>query len=109
MILVLSNFLNIDQHIAQATNLIYFIPTSVAAIYIYWKNKNLDKKSALKMIVAGVAFGILGSYIASLINGDNLKKYFGIFLLVIGVHEMFITVKNKLNENKQNRKINEGG
>ena len=102
--LVLSNFLNIDQHMAQATNLIYFIPTSIAAIWVYWKNKNLDKKVALKMIPFGIAFGVLGSYIATLIEAKSLKKYFGIFLLIVGVYEMFITVKNKLDEKRKGKK-----
>ena len=100
LVLVLSNFLNINQHMAQATNLLYFLPTSIAAIWIYWKNGNLDKKVALKMIPFGIAFAVLGSYIATLIQAQNLKKYFGIFLLAVGVYEIFITVKNKLNENK---------
>jgi len=101
LILFLSNFLNISQHIAQATNLIYFIPTSVAAIWIYWKNKNINKSVILKMIPFGIVFGVLGSYIATLIEARSLKKYFGIFLLIIGVYEMFITVKNKLREKKK--------
>ena len=100
MVLVLSNFLNTNQHVAQATNLIYFIPTSIAAIYVYWKNGNVNKKIAFKVISLGICFGILGSYIATLIEAQKLKKYFGIFLLVVGVYEMFVTVKNKLNENK---------
>lgn len=98
LVLVLSNFLNINQHVAQATNLIYFIPTSIAAIWVYWKNKNLDKKVALKIIPISIAFAILGSYIASKIESKNLKKYFGIFLLAIGVYEIFITVKNKIKQ-----------
>ena len=100
LVLVLSNFLNINQHMAQATNLIYFIPTSIAAIWIYWKNGNVNKKVILKMLPFSIIFGVLGSYIATLIDAQSLKKYFGIFLLVIGMYEMFITVKNKFDENK---------
>ena len=107
LVLALSNFFNVEQHMAQATNLIYFIPTSIAAIWIYWKNGNLDKKIAMKMIFVGIIFGVFGSYIATLIEAKNLKKYFGIFLLVIGVYEMFITVKNKFSENKQ-KMLNSG-
>lgn len=101
LVLGLSNFFNIEQHVAQATNLIYFIPTSIAAIWVYWKNGNLDKKVAFKMIPLGIIFGVLGSYIATLIDSRSLKRYFGIFLLVVGVYEMFITVKNKFKANKQ--------
>ena len=32
LILVLSFFMNVSQHKAQATNLVFFIPTSIAAI-----------------------------------------------------------------------------
>lgn len=103
LVLVLSNFLQIDQHMAQATNLIYFIPTSIAAIWVYWKNKNLDKKVALKMILLGIFTGLLGSYIATLIDAKSLKKYFGMFLLMVGVYEMWITVKNKIVENKKDK------
>lgn len=104
LVLFLSNFFAIDQHIAQATNLIYFIPTSIAAIYVYFKNKNVNKKTIWKMLPVAVICGAIGSYVATLIEAQNLKKYFGIFLLAIGVYEMIITVKNKINEkNKLNK------
>lgn len=34
LILIFTVFLNMDQHIAQATNLIFFIPTAIIATYI---------------------------------------------------------------------------
>ena len=40
LILIFTIFLNIEQHIAQATNLIFFIPTAIIAIYI---KANLSK------------------------------------------------------------------
>ncbi len=42
LILIFTIFLNIEQHIAQATNLIFFIPTAIIAIYINKKQKLLD-------------------------------------------------------------------
>ena len=39
LILLLSLFMEMEQHIAQATNLIFFIPTSLAAIVINLKQK----------------------------------------------------------------------
>ena len=47
LIFLLTMFLNIEQHIAQATNLIYFIPTAISAIIINYKNKNVDIKLAI--------------------------------------------------------------
>ena len=42
LIFLLSFMLGIDQHVAQATNLIFFIPTSIVAIIVNVKNKNID-------------------------------------------------------------------
>ena len=42
LILILTAFMGVNQHTAQATNLIFFIPTSISAIYVYFKNKNVD-------------------------------------------------------------------
>ena len=39
LILVLSVFLGIEQHTAQATNLIFFVPTSITAIIVAIREK----------------------------------------------------------------------
>ena len=43
LILLLSMFSQVEQHIAQGTNVIFFIPTSIAAIIIFIKNQLLLK------------------------------------------------------------------
>ena len=40
LIFILTFMMGIEQHVAQATNLIFFIPTSIVAIIINIKNKN---------------------------------------------------------------------
>ena len=42
LIFLLTFMLGIEQHIAQATNLIFFIPTAIVAIIVNLKNKNID-------------------------------------------------------------------
>ncbi len=44
LILCLSMFMGIEQHIAQATNLVFFIPTSIVAIITNIKQKYIDFK-----------------------------------------------------------------
>ena len=46
LIFLLSFVMGVEQHIAQATNLIFFIPTSIVAIIVNLKNKNIDLKLA---------------------------------------------------------------
>ena len=40
LIFLLTFMMGIEQHVSQATNLIFFIPTSIVAIIINIKNKN---------------------------------------------------------------------
>ena len=44
LILVLSLFMGVEQHIAQATNIIYFIPTSIIAVIISSRQKLVNFK-----------------------------------------------------------------
>lgn len=101
LILILTMFMFIDQHTAQAANLIFFIPTSISAIYVYFKNKNVDTKIGLKLLYTVIMGAILGAYLTKFIDSSNLKKYFGIFLLAVAVIDIIITIKNKIKEKKE--------
>ena len=85
LIFLLSFLMGIEQHIAQATNLIFFIPTSIVAIIVNIKNKNIDMKLAILISV----FGILGANISIGIDVKMLKKCFGIFLAIIALNEIY--------------------
>ena len=93
LILCLSIFLEINQKTAQETNLIFFIPTSIAAIYINMKQKNINIKLAKQIIFWGIIGTIIGALIAQKINVTVLKKMFGIFLAIIAIHEIYLLIK----------------
>jgi len=77
-----------DQHVAQSVNLIFFIPTAVIALIVHIKNKRIDFSVAIPIIVCGLLGAYIGSRLAITLPGPVLKKYFGFFLLVLGIHEM---------------------
>ena len=105
LILCLSIFLNMDQKIAQATNLIFFIPTSIAAIYVNIKSKKINFKIAKPIILWGIIGAIIGAIIAQKIDVKLLKKLFGMFLILISIHEIYILIKTYRNQkNKNNNK-----
>ena len=104
LILCLSIFLGIDQKIAQATNLIFFIPTSIAAIYVNIKEKNINFKIAKTIIFFGIIGAIIGAIIAQ-IDVKMLKKLFGIFLAVIAIHEIYIIIKEYIIKRNRNNKF----
>lgn len=54
LILCLSLFLGIDQHIAQGANLIFFIPTSITSIITNIKQKIIKWKTGIWVSVFGV-------------------------------------------------------
>lgn len=104
LILCLSLFMGIDQKVAQATNLVFFIPTSIAAIYINIKEKKMEWKTAKVVIVWGIIGAVTGALIALKVNVKILKKLFGIFLAVIAIHEIYILIKEYKKDKKNNNK-----
>ena len=76
LIFLLTVLCGLEQHIAQATNLIFFIPTSIVAIIVNIKNKNIDLKLATIISIFGVLGAIVGANLAIYTNVKDLKKYF---------------------------------
>ena len=87
---------------AQGANLIFFIPTSITAIIINLKNKNVDKKTAYIVITFGIIGAIIGARISSNLDVQTLKKYFGYFLIILAVVEIYNLKKEYINYKKTN-------
>lgn len=104
LIFLLTTFYGMEQHIAQATNMIYFIPTAVTAIIINYRNKNIDKKLAQYISIFGIIGAIMGAIISVNIQVQKLKKLFGVFLLIIAIHEIYTLFKQyKQLKNRNNK------
>lgn len=86
-------FLGIEQHTAQGVNLIFFIPTALAAVFIHIRNKNIVTKNICFIIISGVIGAFLGSSIAAFISSIHLRKMFAVFLFFIGGYEMYKGLK----------------
>lgn len=88
LVLLFSLFSKVSQHIVQGINLVFFVPTSIVAIYMNIKNKNIDYKVSKIVIISGVIGAVIGSLLAIKINANSLKKYFGMFLIGIAIFEI---------------------
>ncbi len=102
LILLLGIFTNLNQHLIQGSNLIFFIPTSIVAIIMNIKNKTINYKKAFIIIVAGVIGAIAGCKISFNIESQNLKKYFGIFLIGIAIFEIYDFFSQYIKNKKEN-------
>lgn len=102
LILLLGIFTDLKQHLIQGTNLIFFVPTSIVAIYMNIKNKTIDYKLAISIIIFGIIGAILGSKLSFKLENNTLKKYFGIFLLCIAIFEIFAFFRQYILKKKEN-------
>ena len=104
LIILLTAFLDVDQHLAQATNLFFFIPTAIISIIVHFKNKNVDSSVGKSMLLPVVVGSITGAILTLQLKPQKLKKYFGIFLLAVGILEMILTIKKIIKNRKGNVK-----
>lgn len=102
LILVLVNFMNVEQHVAQATNLVFFIPTAIISTIINYKQKIINIKLGTLIAICGVIGAVIGANISLRTNSAYLKKYFGIFLIIIAIYEIYNIYKEYKNKHKAN-------
>jgi len=84
----LTAVVSMNQRTAQGINLLYFIPTSAAALYTHIKSKMIDWKVVVPSTLFGCLTAILGSLIANILPIALLNKLFGLFLCIVGIKEL---------------------
>lgn len=108
LILLLTLFQNVEQKLAQSINLIFFIPASTVAIIYFIKNKQLKVKESIVLVISGILGALIGSKLSSNINGDLLRKFFSIFILLIACFEIYKFYMNNIRKpTKTNKKEKE--
>lgn len=105
LILILSVFMGVEQHIAQATNLVFFVPTAIAAIITTIKEKMINWSIGITVAISGIIGAIFGAKLSVKMDVNHLKKYFGIFLILITIYEVYSLIKTYKKEKKINNKI----
>lgn len=102
LILLLVLILNFDQRMAQATNIICFVPSALISILMNIKHKNIRFKLAFPIILFGIIGSIIGAGFSSRLDVLKLKKLFGIFLLLIALNEFYSLYKQYRIRKKRN-------
>lgn len=102
LILLLTIFMNIEQTIAQGSNIIFFIPTAIASIFIFIKNKYINFKVAVPICLWGLVGAFIGARISTKLQINVLRKCFGVFLIIIAIYQsysLYNTYRKKKNRN----------
>ena len=79
----------VDQQLAQGINLLYVLPTAATALPSHIKNGYIHKKTAIPAIIAGMAGTGVAAWAATALDVDILRRFFGAYLLYIGIKEIF--------------------
>ncbi len=103
---LLVTFLKIDPFMAVGIALISDVLASGVSAITYGKNKNLDIKNGLVMMVFVLGFTILGSYVSSLLPSMTMGTFSVVMTFLLGVKFIFkpvLGVKESV-QNETNKK-----
>lgn len=81
--------LQMEQRTAQAINLLFFLPTAAASLIFHVKGKQVQWRATIPAALAGTLTAAVSAWAATTLDAGFLKKIFGIFLLFVGLSELF--------------------
>ena len=82
---MLITFLGMDPYMAVGIALASDVLASAVSAYTYRKNKNLDIRNGIIMMVTVLLFTVAGSYIASLVPSRTMGSFSVIMTFLLGV------------------------
>lgn len=82
---MLITFLGFDPYEAVGIALASDVLASAISAYTYGKNKNLDIKNGLVMLLSVLLFTLIGSYIATLVPGSTMGSFSVFMTFLLGI------------------------
>ena len=82
---MLITFLNMEPYSAVGIALASDVLASAVSAYTYGKNKNLDIRNGLIMMVTVLAFTVVGSWVSSHVPGNTMGSFSTFMTLLLGV------------------------
>lgn len=82
---MLITFLNVEPYTAVGIALASDVLASAASAYTYHKNKNLDVKNGLIMMLSVLVFTAVGSYVSSLVPSTTMGGFSVFMTFMLGI------------------------
>lgn len=80
----------LGQHMAQGTTLAMMVPPiGLLAAWYYWKNGHVNIGWAALLCLGFFFGGLIGAYLAEYVPDMQLRRIFGMFLLLISIRLIF--------------------
>lgn len=103
---ILITFLGMSAYSAVGIALASDVLASAVSTYSYWKNKNLDIKNGIIMMIAVLIFTMIGSYVASLVPNQVMGNFSVFMTMLLGIKFIIkpvMTTKYNMEKNSKNR------
>lgn len=100
---MLVTFLGIEPYTAVGIALASDVLASAVSAYTYGKNKNLDIKNGLVMMITVLVFTVVGSFISSLVPSVAMGNFSVFMTLILGIK--FIVKPGHDNQRRHGGKI----
>lgn len=94
LIPALTIIFGVEQHVAQATNLIAFLPMALFTLSVHKKNGLLKTEGLSFIVIPAVVTSVAAGFAAALLPSEILKKLFGAFLVALSVKLLLETVSS---------------
>ncbi len=102
-------FLGMDPYMAVGIALASDVLASAVSAYTYHKNKNLDVKNGIIMMITVLVFTVVGSFVASLVPSHTMGNFSVFMTLLLGVkfivRPVMTTKETMLNVSAKKRAI----
>ncbi len=89
LILYLTLMAGVPQREAQGMNLLFFLPIGAASLWLHWRQGRVDKTAVRQFLPTGLLGAALGTGLAMLADESLLRRGFAVFLLLIGLRQLF--------------------
>lgn len=99
LIPMLTWFLGFEQKVAQLTNLLSFVVMAIFAVVVHFKNKLINVKAGLITAISGVLTALFFAFFVKNIEERILKILFGVFLILLGLLQLFFYIRNQKQKN----------
>lgn len=82
---MLITFLNMDPYLAVGIALASDVLASAVSAYTYGKNKNLDIRNGIIMMISVLCFTLVGSFVASVVPKTTMGSFSTVMTLFLGI------------------------
>jgi uncharacterized membrane protein YfcA len=86
---VLTAFFGMDQQLAQGTALVTMVPNLAIALWRYSQRQPLPLWRTVLLVACAMAATAVAAHYASRLPSSELRRYFGCFLLWLGLHSLW--------------------